>query len=64
MKTRNTYSTRRTYKSIEPSWLTLGQACILIAMVVMEALFGFGGVALAPVVYAYIKSELKAVDLI
>ncbi len=37
---------------------------ILIAMVVMEALFGFGGVALAPVVYAYIKSELKAVDLI
>lgn len=38
MKTRNTYSTRRTYKSIEPSWLTLGQACILIAMVVLVRL--------------------------
>jgi len=37
---------------------------ILIAMVVMEALFGFGGVALAPVIYAWIKAELKAVDLI
>ena len=37
---------------------------ILIAMVVMEALFGFGGVALAPVIYAWIKAELKAADLI
>jgi predicted PurR-regulated permease PerM len=37
---------------------------ILIAMVLMEALFGFGGVALAPVVYAYIKAELTAARLI
>ena len=37
---------------------------ILLAMVLMEALFGFGGVAIAPVVYACIKSELKAVELI
>jgi predicted PurR-regulated permease PerM len=37
---------------------------ILVAMVVMEALFGFGGVAMAPVLYAYIKAELRAVALI
>jgi predicted PurR-regulated permease PerM len=30
----------------------------------MEALFGFGGVAIAPVLYAYIKAELMAADLI
>lgn len=32
---------------------------ILIAMVVMEAMFGLFGVALAPVIYGYIKAELK-----
>jgi predicted PurR-regulated permease PerM len=37
---------------------------ILLAMVLMEALFGFGGVAIAPVLYAYIKAELMAADLV
>jgi predicted PurR-regulated permease PerM len=37
---------------------------ILIAMVLMEALFGFGGVAIAPVVYAWIKNELRREALI
>jgi predicted PurR-regulated permease PerM len=37
---------------------------ILIAMVLMEALFGFGGVAIAPVVYAWIKTELRDQALI
>jgi hypothetical protein len=35
MKTRNPRSVRQSYKPIEPSWLTLGQACILIMMVVL-----------------------------
>ena len=37
---------------------------ILIAMVAMEALFGFGGVAIAPVAYAWIKAELRDARLI
>lgn len=37
---------------------------ILIAMVLMEALFGFGGVAIAPVVYAWVKNELRREALI
>lgn len=32
---------------------------ILLAMVVMEALFGFAGVVLAPIVYAYLKADLR-----
>jgi predicted PurR-regulated permease PerM len=32
---------------------------ILLAMVVMEALFGLPGVVLAPIAYAYLKQELK-----
>jgi predicted PurR-regulated permease PerM len=31
---------------------------LLIAMMVMEAAFGFGGVAAAPIYYAYVKAEL------
>ena len=37
---------------------------ILVAMVVMEAIFGFGGVAIAPVVYAWLKTELREGGLI
>lgn len=37
---------------------------LLIAMIVMETLFGFMGVALAPILYGYIKEELKRLDLI
>lgn len=37
---------------------------LLIAMVVMEALFGIPGVIAAPIYYAYLKNELKAAKLI
>jgi predicted PurR-regulated permease PerM len=37
---------------------------LLIAMVLMEAAFGIAGVVAAPIYYAYIKSELRARDLI
>ncbi|MGL4407713.1 MAG: AI-2E family transporter [Zoogloea sp.] len=37
---------------------------LLLAMVVMETLFGVGGVALAPVLYCHIKQELKGRGLI
>lgn len=37
---------------------------LLLAMVVMETLFGLIGVALAPVIYGYIKEELKLKKLI
>ncbi len=37
---------------------------LLIAMVVMEAAFGIVGVVAAPIYYAYIKSELRRLDLI
>jgi predicted PurR-regulated permease PerM len=37
---------------------------IIIAMVAMEALFGLPGVVVAPILYAYLKHELKAADLI
>lgn len=37
---------------------------LLIAMVVMETLFGLMGVAIAPIIYGYIKAELKHIDLI
>jgi predicted PurR-regulated permease PerM len=37
---------------------------LLIAMVVMEASFGFQGVIAAPIIYAYIKKELSDRELI
>jgi predicted PurR-regulated permease PerM len=37
---------------------------LLIAMVLMEATFGIAGVVAAPIYYAYIKSELRARELI
>lgn len=37
---------------------------LLIAMVLMEAAFGIAGVVAAPIYYAYIKSELRARELI
>lgn len=37
---------------------------LLLAMVIMETLFGIVGVALAPVIYGYIKEELKLKELI
>ena len=37
---------------------------LLIAMIVMETLFGLLGVAIAPVIYGYIKEELKKKELI
>jgi predicted PurR-regulated permease PerM len=37
---------------------------ILIAMLMMEAVFGVAGVIAAPIYYAYIKSELRARNLV
>lgn len=37
---------------------------LLIAMIIMETLFGIMGVVLAPVIYGYIKEELKHKELI
>ena len=37
---------------------------ILLAMVVMEAAFGLGGVIAAPIYYAYIKRELRDKELV
>jgi predicted PurR-regulated permease PerM len=37
---------------------------LLIAMVMMEAVFGLAGIVAAPIYYAYIKSELRARDLV
>jgi predicted PurR-regulated permease PerM len=37
---------------------------LLIAMVAMEAAFGLPGIVAAPIYYAYIKSELRARDLV
>ena len=37
---------------------------LLIAMVIMETLFGLFGVALAPVIYGYIKQELKDKEVV
>jgi len=37
---------------------------IIVAMVAMEALFGLPGVVVAPILYAYLKHELKAAALI
>jgi len=37
---------------------------LLCSMLLMEAVFGLGGLVAAPVVYAWVKSELKAKELI
>ena len=37
---------------------------LLIAMLMMEAVFGLAGVVAAPIYYAYIKSELRAKNLV
>ena len=37
---------------------------LLIAMLLMEAIFGIAGIIAAPIYYAYIKSELRARDLV
>ncbi len=37
---------------------------LLCAMLVMEAVFGLAGIVAAPVVYAWFKAELKAVELV
>ena len=37
---------------------------LLLAMLVMEAAFGIGGVVAAPIYYAFVKSELKSRDLV
>jgi predicted PurR-regulated permease PerM len=37
---------------------------LLLAMLVMEAMFGLAGLALAPVLYAYMKAELRLRQLI
>ncbi len=37
---------------------------LLIAMIIMEAIFGMAGVICAPIYYAYIKQELKRSELI
>jgi predicted PurR-regulated permease PerM len=37
---------------------------LLVAMLVMEAAFGIGGLAVAPVYYAYLKDELSARGLV
>ena len=37
---------------------------LLIAMVMMEAAFGLAGIVAAPIYYAYIKSELRARELV
>ena len=35
MKTFTSHNDRKHYRPIEPSWVTLGQACLLIMMVVL-----------------------------
>jgi predicted PurR-regulated permease PerM len=37
---------------------------LLITMVLMEAIFGLAGIVAAPIYYAYIKSELRAHNLV
>ena len=37
---------------------------LLLAMLIMESIFGAGGLLVAPIIYAYIKAELKQADLI
>lgn len=37
---------------------------LLIAMIIMETLFGLIGVAIAPIIYGYMKEELRKLELI
>ncbi len=37
---------------------------LLMAMLLMEAAFGMGGLVAAPIYYAYLKNELRAAELI
>ena len=37
---------------------------LLLSMLVLETIFGVGGLLLAPIIYAYVKSELLASELI
>jgi predicted PurR-regulated permease PerM len=37
---------------------------LLLAMLLMEAAFGLAGVIAAPIVYAYVKDELRAAGVI
>jgi predicted PurR-regulated permease PerM len=37
---------------------------LLIAMILMETFFGLVGVAIAPIIYGYLKEELKKLDLV
>ena len=37
---------------------------LLITMLLMESIFGLAGIVAAPIYYAYIKSELRAYDLV
>ena len=37
---------------------------VLLAMLIFESAFGLPGVVAAPIYYAYLKSELKAAELI
>ena len=37
---------------------------VLLAMLVFESIFGFGGLIAAPVFYAYFKRELRDAGLI
>jgi predicted PurR-regulated permease PerM len=37
---------------------------LLMAMLIMEALFGISGLVAAPIYYAYLKNELSAGNLI
>jgi predicted PurR-regulated permease PerM len=37
---------------------------LLITMLLMEAIFGIAGIVAAPIYYAYIKSELRAREMV
>ena len=37
---------------------------LLIAMIIMESIFGLVGVIAAPIYYAYLKAELRERDLV
>ena len=46
------------------SLLGIGAAIELTAMLLMEAVFGLPGVVAAPIVYAWVKDELKSAGLV
>jgi len=37
---------------------------LLLAMLVMETMFGIPGLLVAPIIYAYFKAELTKADLV